>query len=151
MTGMTFGSDCIVNGVPVKAGTVIKFASPSEASGMPVTDANVYHDAMRQPRLAVRYVDGTEEDRPATPLERALYARSESAATIAPPTKDEIDAYRNLFRTELDKNMNNSSGSPSTDAHTVALHAFVAARNAKARRFAAPDLSAPENVMRGRD
>lgn len=28
MTGMTFGSDCIVNGVEVKAGTVIKFETP---------------------------------------------------------------------------------------------------------------------------
>lgn len=48
---------------------------------------------------------------------------------FAAPTHEEIAAYRDLFRSELDKNMHNSSGSPSTDAHTVALHAFVEARN----------------------
>lgn len=57
---------------------------------------------------------------------------SESKRTaIEPPTEDEIAAYRDLFRVELDKNMHNSSGSPSTDAHRVALHKFVEKRNGK--------------------
>lgn len=60
-----------------------------------------------------------------------LSALSERMQTFAHPTHDEIGAYRDLFRRELDKNMHNSSGSPSTDAHHVALHAFVEARNKK--------------------
>lgn len=52
-----------------------------------------------------------------------------ATATIAPPSDGEIAAYRDLFRQELDKNMHNSSGSPSTDAHRVALHQFVKMRN----------------------
>lgn len=48
---------------------------------------------------------------------------------LLPPTEAEIAAYRNLFRVELDKNMNNSSSSPSTEAHGVALRAFVEGRN----------------------
>jgi hypothetical protein len=48
---------------------------------------------------------------------------------LSPPTEEEIAAYRNLFRAELDKNMHNSSASPSTDAHRVALHKFVEGRN----------------------
>jgi hypothetical protein len=48
---------------------------------------------------------------------------------LLPPTETEISAYRNLFRVELDKNMNNSSSSPSTDAHRIALRAFVESRN----------------------
>jgi hypothetical protein len=48
---------------------------------------------------------------------------------LSPPTEEEIAAYRNLFRAELDKNMSNSSASPSTDAHRVALHKFVEGRN----------------------
>jgi hypothetical protein len=50
-------------------------------------------------------------------------------ARLSPPTEEEIAAYRNLFRAELDKNMSNSSASPSTDAHRVALHKFVEGRN----------------------
>lgn len=53
---------------------------------------------------------------------------------IEPPTEDEIDAYRDLFRAELSKRMdtNHPSASPSTEAHQIALTAFVRARNAKA-------------------
>jgi hypothetical protein len=67
-----------------------------------------------------------------------LVVRSETArsAPLAPPTKDEIDAYRDLFRRELDKRMdtNHPSGSPSTEAHQIALYAFVEARNKEARK-----------------
>lgn len=59
-------------------------------------------------------------------------AELERAAAVSergePPTDAEVAAYRDLFRVELDKNMNNSSGSPSTDAHRVALSRFVASR-----------------------
>ena len=65
-------------------------------------------------------------------VEKAVLAKlaalpSETAFT--PPTDAEVAAYRDLFRSELDKNMHNSSGSPSTNAHRVALHRFVAGRN----------------------
>lgn len=60
---------------------------------------------------------------------------------FAPPTHDEIAAYRDLFRAELDKRMDTKhpSASPSTEAHEIALRAFVEKRNASvppAARFA---------------
>lgn len=60
-------------------------------------------------------------------------AQSATAATIAPPTQDEIAAYREIFRSELDKRMdtNHPSASPSTEAHAVALRSFVDTRNLK--------------------
>lgn len=56
---------------------------------------------------------------------------SAPSATLTPPTEDEIAAYRDLFRAELDKNMAVTSrcASPSTDAHAVALRRFVENRN----------------------
>lgn len=78
-------------------------------------------------------VEESSEDEAAAHWNRRT-SRSE-IAEFPRPTNEEIAAYRDLFRSELDKNMNNSSGSPSTDAHTVALHKFVEARN-KTRRFA---------------
>jgi len=47
------------------------------------------------------------------------------------PTEKEIAAYRDLFRAELDKRMDTKhpSASPSTEAHSIALHRFVAERN----------------------
>jgi hypothetical protein len=65
---------------------------------------------------------------PHTKLEFQPIVQSETPR-LSPPTEEEIAAYRNLFRAELDKNMNNSSASPSTDAHRVALHKFVEGRN----------------------
>jgi hypothetical protein len=61
---------------------------------------------------------------------------SESTLRLAPPTEDEVAAYRNLFRAELDKRMdtNHPSASPSTEAHQIALTRFVDARNAKATK-----------------
>lgn len=52
------------------------------------------------------------------------------AALFAPPTQDEIAAYRDLFRLELDKRMDTKhpSFSPSTEAHEIALRAFVERR-----------------------
>src|SRR4051812_6470960 len=41
--------------------------------------------------------------------------------TDLPPTAGEIQQTLFLFRAELDKNMNNSSGSPGHDAMTIAL------------------------------
>ena len=60
---------------------------------------------------------------------------SETRAPFPPPTKAEIAAYRDPFRAELDKRMDTShpSASPSTEAHQIALHAFVEARNKAAR------------------
>lgn len=69
----------------------------------------------------IRKLEQLERDAPPQP----------STAEFVPPTDAEIAAYRDLFRAELDKNMNNSSASPSTDAHRVALHRFVEKRNAK--------------------
>ena len=57
----------------------------------------------------------------------ALAALSETAKPM--PTEQEIATYRDTFRAELDKNMNNSSASPSTDAHRIALRRFVEGRN----------------------
>lgn len=58
---------------------------------------------------------------------------SESAGRLAPPSPDEIGAYRDLFRAELDKRMDTKhpSASPSTEAHAVALRRFVEARNGR--------------------
>jgi hypothetical protein len=56
-------------------------------------------------------------------------AAPSATAAIKPPTQEEVAAYRDLFRAELDRNMHNTSASPSTDAHTVALNSFVARRN----------------------
>ena len=54
-----------------------------------------------------------------------------STGKIAPPTEQEIAAYRDLFRAELDKRMDTEhpSASPSTEAHEVALRRFVEMRN----------------------
>lgn len=50
-----------------------------------------------------------------------------------PPTKDEINAYRDLFRAELDKRMDtrHPSASPSTESHEIALRQFVKGRSEK--------------------
>lgn len=50
---------------------------------------------------------------------------------MAPPTDDEVSAYRDLFRAELDKRMDTKhpSASPSTEAHKIALSKFVERRN----------------------
>lgn len=61
-------------------------------------------------------------------------AQSERRTNFPPPTEAEISAYRDRFRLELKENMNNRSASPSTDAHRVALRAFVANRNVGANR-----------------
>lgn len=60
------------------------------------------------------------------------HALSETRA-IEPPTDEEISAYRDLFRRELDKRMDTKhpSASPSTESHAIALRAFVAKRNVK--------------------
>lgn len=64
----------------------------------------------------------------------AVAPSSPQSATqrLAPPTDDEIAAYRNLFRAELDKRMDTKhpSASPSTESHAIALRAFVEKRNA---------------------
>jgi len=56
---------------------------------------------------------------------------SEKRGEIAPPTAEEISAYRDLFRLELDKRMDTKhpSASPSTEAHAMALRRFVERRN----------------------
>lgn len=51
--------------------------------------------------------------------------RADDAGLLSRAVLSEAEALKR----SIDKNMNNSSASPSTDAHTVALHAFVAARN----------------------
>lgn len=89
-------------------------------------------DDGKKPRSASNWIHG-DTIALAREVLRLQTPQSESKA-FTPPTHDEVAAYRNLFRSELDKNMHNSSGSPSTDAHTVALHAFVEARNKKAAK-----------------
>jgi hypothetical protein len=61
----------------------------------------------------------------------ARHALESMQSEIAPPTADEIAAYRDLFRAELDKRMdtNHPSASPSTEAHEIALRRFVEGRN----------------------
>jgi hypothetical protein len=100
--------------------------------------------------IAQRFLDAFHEDPGHSDLDReqpihitvtlgdlrdlrwALSSVSETVTReIAPPTEGEIAVYRNVFREELDKNMKNSSGSPSTDAHRVALHNFVRTRNGR--------------------
>lgn len=58
-----------------------------------IVAVQLYHDALRQARLAVRYADDTEDDRPATPLEEAIFAHSATAAS-----EDAKDAARFRFR-----------------------------------------------------
>ena len=58
--------------------------------------------------------------------------RKVSRSEIAAPTEDEIAAYRDLFRSQLSKNMEaRFCASPSTDAHRVALRQFVEKRNGR--------------------
>lgn len=67
----------------------------------------------------------------ATWASRALKVAQSATAPISPPTKDEIAAYRDLFRAELNKRMDtrHPSASPSTEAHEIALRNFVETRN----------------------
>lgn len=62
--------------------------SAKEAISQPITHVFVYHDALRTARLAVRYADGTEEDRPATQIEEGLAARTRRALDTAAPRGD---------------------------------------------------------------
>lgn len=59
---------------------------------------------------------------------RHTFARPEA---LRAPTADEISAYRDTFRAELDKRMDTAypSASPSTESHAVALRRFVENRN----------------------
>lgn len=47
---------------------------------MTITYCELYHDALRQPRIAIRYADGTEEDRAPTPSELHLLKRTRPEA-----------------------------------------------------------------------
>jgi len=80
--------------------------------------------------------EGEKADERARRIYRAMVNAApptEKVAPIAPPTREEIAAYRDLFRAELDKRMdtNHPSASPSTEAHSIALHNFVEKRNAR--------------------
>lgn len=44
------------------------------------------------------------------------------SGSVAVPTDSDVETTLALFRSELDKNMRNSSGSPGHDAMRVALH-----------------------------
>jgi hypothetical protein len=102
---------------------------------MPVTPVEIA-EAERYARLVVREAEASRFDAPKTKmLARALLAavltikeQATRSEALTPPTEQEIATYRDKFRSELDLNMNNSSGSPSTDAHRVALYQFVERR-----------------------
>lgn len=97
---------------------------------------NGENEVLRAARDSAQFVSGLSAERNRLLLsgnEKIEKALTEKLAkALAPPTHDEIAAYRNLFRTELDKRMDtsHSSSSPSTESHEVALRAFVEKRNA---------------------
>lgn len=67
-----------------------------------------------------------------------LYAAPVSTTGLLPPTEEEIGAYRDTFRAELDKRMDLGyrSASPSTESHAIALRGFIDGRNARSARQA---------------
>lgn len=87
--------------------------------------------------LRMDYAPGALKDTDGVQAIKALRDKCAVSAIeqLSPPTADEIGAYRDLFRRELDKRMdtNHPSGSPSTEAHGIALRNFIDTRN-KARR-----------------
>lgn len=50
--------------------------APSGARGEQIKSAHQYRDACNDVRIAIRYADDSEEDRPSTELEKALFASS---------------------------------------------------------------------------